>query len=54
MQPRGSKSYRTLKAVRTDSAGYWTLSSSTQGSHWRVSWRSPMGAIYNGPPIGSN
>ncbi len=54
VQPKGSKSYKTLKAVRTDSAGYWTLSSSTQGSHWRVSWRSPAGVSYNGPPIGAN
>jgi hypothetical protein len=54
VQPKGSKSYKTLKTVQTDSAGYWTLSSSTQGSHWRVSWRSPTGATYNGPPIGAN
>jgi len=25
-----------------------------QGSHWRVSWRSPSGVAYNGPPIGAN
>jgi hypothetical protein len=52
VQPKGSKSYKTLKTVQTDSAGYWTLSSATQGSHWRVSWRSPTGVSYNGPPIG--
>jgi hypothetical protein len=54
VQPKGSKSYKTLKTVQTDSAGYWTLSSATQGSHWRVSWRSPTGVSYNGPPIGAN
>jgi hypothetical protein len=52
VQPKGSKSYKTLASVHTNSAGYWTFSSSTQGSHWRVSWRSPTGALYNGPPIG--
>jgi hypothetical protein len=54
VQPRGSKSYRTLKVVQTDSLGYWTLRSSLQGSHWRVSWRSPGGVSYNGPPIGAS
>lgn len=54
VQPKGSKSYKTLKVVQTDAAGYWTLSSATQGSHWRVSWRSPSGVSYNGPPIGAN
>jgi hypothetical protein len=51
VQPRGSRSYRTLKVVQTDSSGYWTLRSLVQGSHWRVSWRSPSGVAYNGPPI---
>jgi hypothetical protein len=51
VQPRGSRSYRTLKVVQTNSLGYWTLRSSLQGSSWRVSWRSPSGAAYNGPPI---
>jgi hypothetical protein len=54
VQPKGSKSYRTLKVVQTDSSGYWTFSSSVQGSHWRVSWRSPAGVVYNGPAIGAN
>jgi hypothetical protein len=54
VQPRGSKSYKTLASVQTDSAGYWKLSSSLQGSRWRVSWRSPTGVSYNGPPIGAN
>jgi hypothetical protein len=51
VQPRGSKSYRTLKVVQTSSSGEWTLRSSVQGSRWRVSWRSPSGVAYNGPPI---
>jgi hypothetical protein len=54
VQPRGSRSYRTLKLVQTNSLGYWTLSSSVQGSHWRVSWRSPAGVAYNGPPIAAS
>jgi hypothetical protein len=54
VQPKGSKSYRTLKVVRTSSSGYWTLHSSVQGTHWRVSWRSPSGKIYNGPAIAAS
>ncbi len=54
VQPKGSKSYRTLKVVQTNSSGYWSFNSSVQGSHWRVSWRSPGGIAYNGPPIGAN
>jgi hypothetical protein len=54
VQPKGSKRYRTLKVVQTSSSGAWTLQSSVQGSHWRVSWRSPGGVAYNGPPIGAN
>jgi hypothetical protein len=52
VQPRGSKRWRTLSVVKTNAAGYWTLRSSAAGSHWRVSWRSPEGAAYTGPPIG--
>jgi hypothetical protein len=54
VQPKGSRSYRTLKVVRTSSGGAWTLHSSVQGLHWRVSWRSPSGVAYNGPPIGAS
>ncbi len=54
VQPRGSKSYRTLKVVQTNSSGYWTLRSSVQGTHWRVSWRSPAGVAYNGPAIAAS
>jgi hypothetical protein len=53
IQPRGSRRYRTLRTVSTDSAGYWTLSSSTRGVHWRVRWTSPSGRKYEGPPIGA-
>jgi hypothetical protein len=53
VQLRGSKRYRTLKTVSTDSGGYWTLSSSTRGVHWRVRWTSPTGRKYEGPPIGA-
>jgi hypothetical protein len=53
VQPRGSKKYETLKIVHTNSSGYWAFSSSVEGSHWRVSWRSPAGVAYNGPPIGA-
>lgn len=54
VQPKGSRRYRTLKVVQTNSLGYWTLRSSTRGAHWRVSWRSPSGAVYTGPPIGAS
>jgi hypothetical protein len=54
VQLSGSGSYRTLKLVQTSSSGSWTLHSSVQGLHWRVSWRSPGGVAYNGPPIGAN
>ena len=54
VQPKGSRGFRTLKVVQTNSLGYWTLGSSVQGSHWRVSWRSPSGTIYNGPSIGAS
>ncbi len=48
---RGSRHFRSLAIARTNSLGYWTHYSSTPGSRWRVSWRSPSGAIYTGPPI---
>ncbi len=53
IQPWGSRSFRTLKVVPTDSSGYWMLRSTTRGEHWRVSWRSPSGVAYTGPPIGA-
>ena len=54
VQPKGSKSYKTLRVVHTNSGGLLDAESSVQGSHWRVSWRSPGGVVYNGPPIGAN
>jgi hypothetical protein len=49
-----SKHFRKLKVLSTGSTGYWTLHSSTAGSHWRVLWRSPSGVTYTGPSIGSS
>jgi hypothetical protein len=51
VQRKGAKSYRTLKTVTTNSLGYWSFNSSTQGSHWRVRWVSPTDVKYEGPPI---
>jgi hypothetical protein len=51
VQLKGSKHYRTLKKVSTNSHGYWALNSSTRGIHWRVRWTSPTGVKYEGPPI---
>jgi hypothetical protein len=51
VQPNGSKRYRTLRTVITNSQGYWTLSMSTRGAHWRVGWTSPTGMRYLGPAI---
>ena len=47
----GSTHYKTLRSVTTNSAGYWSLSSSTAGQFWRVRWTSPKGVKYEGPPI---
>lgn len=54
VQLRGSRHFRTLRVVKTNSLGYWTLHSVTRGVHWRVSWRSPRGVAYNGPSIGAS
>ncbi|HTR89790.1 MAG TPA: hypothetical protein VMG62_06740 [Solirubrobacteraceae bacterium] len=48
---KGSRAYRTLKTVRTNALGYWSLSSSVQGVAWRVRWKSPTGTRYEGAPI---
>jgi hypothetical protein len=48
---RHARKYTTLKTVTTDSLGYWSLSSSTQGTAWRVRWVSPSGRKYEGAPI---
>src|SRR5271165_383136 len=54
VEPNGSRRYRALAVVTTNASGYWTLHSTTPGSSWKVSWRSPSGAVYTGPPIGAN
>jgi hypothetical protein len=51
---KGSKSFKTLKTVTTNSQGYWALSSSTRGVQWRVRWVSPTGVKYEGPPIAAH
>jgi hypothetical protein len=50
VKPVGSKHYRTLQVVKTDATGYWKLHSLVKGVTWRVTWRSPNGALYTGPP----
>jgi hypothetical protein len=54
VQRKGSRKYRTLKTITTNSLGYWTLRSSTRGLHWRVRWVSPTGVRYEGPPIAAH
>jgi hypothetical protein len=51
VQRKGSRSWRVLKTVTTNSRGYWALSSRTAGSAWRVRWKSPQGKSYEGPPV---
>ena len=53
IQPKGSKRFRILRTVQTNSLGYWSFDSSAQGSYWRVRWISPAGVKYEGPPIAS-
>jgi hypothetical protein len=50
----GSRSYRVLKTLTTNSRGYWALSSRTPGQLWRVRWKSPQGHSYEGPPVRAN
>jgi hypothetical protein len=50
---KGAHSYRTLKTVTTNGAGYWSFNSSTKGTSWRVRWVSPAKVKYEGPPIGA-
>jgi hypothetical protein len=54
VKARGARRYKTLTTVTTNSAGYWSLSSSTAGQFWRVRWTSPKGVKYEGPPIGAS
>jgi len=51
---KGSKRYRALRTITTNSRGYWSFASSTRGQYWRVRWTSPTGAKYEGPPIGAH
>ncbi len=51
VKARGARRYKTLTTVTTNSAGYWSLRSSTAGQFWRVRWTSPKGVKYEGPPI---
>ncbi len=47
----GARRFGVLAHLQTNSAGYWTLSSSVAGGAWRVHWVSPQGKTYTGPPI---
>jgi hypothetical protein len=51
VRAKGSKRYRTLRTVQTNSHGYWSLDSSTPGEYWSVRWTSTHGVKYEGPPI---
>jgi hypothetical protein len=51
VQSKGSKRFRTLRTVTTNSLGYWSFNSSTAGQNWRVRWTSPAGVKYEGPSI---
>jgi hypothetical protein len=46
-----ARRFTTLKTVTTNSLGYWSFNSSTQGTAWRVRWVSPNGVKYEGAPI---
>lgn len=52
VRPRGSRKFRVLESVSTESRGYWSFASSTVGTAWKVRWTSPGGVKYEGPPIG--
>jgi hypothetical protein len=48
----GSHRAHLLRRLTTDSLGHWALRTSYRnGRRWRVSWRSPAGTVYTGPPI---
>jgi len=51
VQRKGSRAWRALKTLTTNSRGYWAMSSHTAGQAWRVRWKSPQGRAYEGPPI---
>ena len=48
---RGQTSYRVLLRRHVGASGYWTAAASYQaGRHWEVSWTSPQGETFTGPP----
>jgi hypothetical protein len=49
--PPHSRRFRKLRLLTTNGSGSWSFSSQAAGSAWRVQWRSPNGAAYNGPAI---
>lgn len=52
VQPLHSRRWKVLAAsVPTDSAGYWTMRSTTPGSWWQVMWKSPTGTTYSGATV---
>lgn len=51
VKARHARRWRTLRTVRTDTLGYWSVDSSTSGEEWRVRWTSPTHVKYEGPPI---
>ncbi len=52
VKARGARKYRVLKTQSTNSLGYWSFTSTVQGTSWMVRWTSPTGVKYQGPPIG--
>lgn len=51
VKKKGARRYTLLKTVHTNALGYWALHSGVAGVAWRVSWTSPTGETYEGPPI---
>jgi len=50
-RPRGSSRWHVLARPHTNARGYWSYTTRTAGSSWRVSWTSPEGSAFKGPPI---
>ena len=51
IEPKGSRRFKALRTIATNSLGYWSFNSSAAGKYSRVRWTSPEGAKYEGPPI---
>ncbi len=47
----GASGFQPIAHVRTNAGGYWTLQTGGRYLQWRVRWRSPGGATFEGPPI---